>query len=57
MIGDKNGNIKAQVPNPAVDISLLHEILSWTREGASCDDVIERLRVRTVPPGYMYQTG
>jgi len=54
MIGDKNENIKAQVPNPAVDISLLREILSWTREGASCDDVIERLRVRTVPSGYTY---
>lgn len=51
-VADKNGSIKAQVPNPAVDANLLCEILSWNREGASIDDVVERLRVRTVPSGY-----
>ena len=49
-----NGNIRAEVPNPAVDIDLLREILSWTKGGASCDGVIERLRIRTVPSGYAY---
>lgn len=34
-IADKNGNIKVLVPNPTVDADLLHEILSWNREGAS----------------------
>jgi len=54
VIGDKNGNIKAEVPNPAVDSGLLCEILSWTKENASCDDVIEWLRTCTVPSGYTY---
>ena len=49
---EKNGNIKAKVPNPAVDSNLLCEILSWNREDISVDDIIERLRVRTVPIGY-----
>ena len=52
MIADSNGNVKAEVPNPAVDPGLLREILSWNRQGASVDDVIERLRVCTVPSGY-----
>ena len=54
MIVDKNGNIKVEVSNPAVDNSLLREILSWTRGGASSDDVIEWLRIRTVPSDYAY---
>ena len=49
---DKNVNIKAEVPNPAVDVNLLCEILTWNRQGIPFDGVIERLRIRTVPSGY-----
>lgn len=28
------------------------EIFQWTEAGAAEDDVIERLRLRTVPPGF-----
>jgi hypothetical protein len=39
-------------PNPAVGAALLKEILLWKLEGCSNDDVITRLRQRTVPEGY-----
>ena len=52
-IGDVNGNnIKAQIANPAVKHNLLTEILSWNQEGTTIDDVVARLRIRTVPPGH-----
>jgi len=53
LISDKNGNVKAEIPNPAVDVDLLREMLSWKRKGASFDDIVERLRIRTVPSGYV----
>ena len=44
-----DGSISALIPNPAVSAGLLNEIHSWQRP---IEDVIERLRLRTVPPGY-----
>ena len=53
MIGDKDGNVKAEIPNPAVDVDLLREVLSWKRGGASFDPIVEWLRICTVPSGYV----
>lgn len=44
-IGNKDGIVAASVPNPAISTELLKEI-------QQCDDVIGRLRMKTVPPGY-----
>lgn len=48
-----DGTVVASEPNPAVDAALLKEILLWKLEGCSNDDVITRLRQRTVPEGYI----
>ena len=48
----KDGNITAVLSNPAVTLDLLSEIKSWHEEGATVNDVVERLRLRTVPHGY-----
>jgi len=50
--GSKEGSISAVLYNPAISAELLDEINSWYTQGATVDDVIERLRLRTVPPGY-----
>lgn len=50
--GDTQGNIKARVPNPAVSSELLSEVFSWNQEGSGIEDVMARLRMRTVPSGY-----
>ena len=42
----------AEVGNPAVSSVLLRQIHSWIEAGASSDDVICRLRLRCVPPGF-----
>lgn len=47
-----NGTLAAMLPNNAVSLELLAEIQKWYLEGANQDDVVERLRLRTVPPGY-----
>lgn len=49
---DAEGNIKARVANPAISNCLLSEVLSWNQEGARIEDVVARLRMRTVPSGY-----
>ena len=41
--------VVARVRNPAVNFELLQEVYKWNMEGATMDDVIERLRLRTVP--------
>ena len=48
----EDGNITAVLSNPAVTVGLLSEIKSWYAEGATVNDVVERLRLRTVPCGY-----
>ena len=48
----EDGNITAVLSNPAVTVGLLSEIKSWYAEVATVNDVVERLRLRTVPCGY-----
>ena len=48
---NKDGNVTAVLPNPAISIKSLDGIKKWHAEGATIDDVIERLRLRTAPPG------
>ena len=50
---DDNGRIIARVTNPAVSSTLLQEVYQWNKEGATIDDIIERLRLRTVPSEYV----
>ena len=50
--GSKEGNVSAVQHNPGISAELLDEINSWYTQGVTVDDVIERLRLRTVPPGY-----
>ena len=50
--GNANGIFTAQVPNNAVSQDLLALIHGWITAGASMDDEVERLRLRTVPTGY-----
>ena len=47
-----DGNIGAEHHNPAVPSDVLKEIWEWKQQGATLEDVIDRLRSRTVPPGY-----
>lgn len=48
-----DGNIVAKLPNPSVSPDLLKEIYLWKKSGASNDDVLDRLRLRCVPTGYI----
>ena len=50
---DDNGRIIARVTNPAVSSTLLQEVYQWNKEGATINDIIERLRLRTVPSEYV----
>ncbi|XP_064390678.1 uncharacterized protein LOC135338466 [Halichondria panicea] len=52
-IESTDGSIQAVRKNPAVSASLLKEIHSWKRSGASLDDIVDRLRSRCVPPEYV----
>lgn len=47
-----DGTVTAKYHNPAVPVSVLDEIFQWINNGALMSDVIDRLRCRTVPPGY-----
>ncbi len=49
-----DGHIVALKENPAVSKELLAEIHGWKLEGATDNDVLCRLRQRTVPTGYSY---
>ena len=51
-VGQKDGKILPLRPNAAVPTQLLTEILQWREDGVLEDDIISRLRTRTVPPGY-----
>ena len=56
LLGMNDGNVVAEEPNPAVQTDVLTEILHLKEEKMSIEDVISRLRSRTVPPGYTYHT-
>ena len=47
-----DGRITAVVKNTVVCSELLREVSQWNAEGANIDDVIEQLRLRTVPSNY-----
>lgn len=42
----------AKYHNPAVPTTVLQEIVLWKAMGVSMDDIVDRLRTRTVPSGY-----
>ena len=43
--GSKEGTAFAVLHNPAINAELLDELHSWYAEGATEDDIIERLRL------------
>ena len=47
-----NGTLRPIKENRAVSQEVLLETKEWKELGLSEDDWIERLRLRTVPPGY-----
>jgi len=51
-----NGKTIAETPNSVVPQGLLEEIWCLRSHDISWDDVIQRLRLRTVPSGYTYCT-
>lgn len=46
----------AEMSNPAVGCNILKDIWKWKEEGCSQEDVIIKLRIKTVPAGYKYHT-
>lgn len=50
------GKVIAEDPIPAVPSSLIAEICKWREEGASLADIVCRLRERTVPNGFRFNT-
>ena len=55
-IGTADGEYTGCIPNPAVDSHLLERVHSWIKAGATTDDIIEWLRLETVPVGYKFHT-
>jgi len=51
-----DGKFVAEIPNPAVDETLLEEIWCMKSHGVCCSDIIHRLRIRTTPAGYTSST-
>ena len=47
-----DGQFVAEYQNPAVPNTILKEILSWKAQGATAEDVLYRLGIRMVPPGF-----
>ena len=47
-----DGTVTAEHHNPAIPLAMLMEIVEWKESGATMDDVVNRQRLRTVPPGY-----
>ena len=51
-----DGSFTATIPNVAVGNTLLEQINGWIKVGVKEDDVIDRLRLKTVPSSYTYHT-
>ena len=49
-----DGTIVAERENPAVPHAVLSDIWAWRKDGISMKDAVDRLRPRTVPPGYAF---
>lgn len=43
----------AKLPSNCVSQDILRKIVSWRKAGASTIDVVDRLRIQCVPPGYI----
>ena len=56
LLGLADGKIVAELSNPAVEEDLLKEIWLMKVIGIPWEDIIQRLRTRTVPAGYTYCT-
>ena len=50
-VGTADKEYTARIPNPAVESDLLERVHSWIKAGATTDDIIERLKLETVPVG------
>ena len=53
---DGDGDVVAEVENPAVSCEILEDVLQWREEDCCEADIITRLRSRTVPEGYTYSS-
>ena len=49
-----DGTVIAELDNPAVPQCILNEIQGWKEQGVSIQDIVQRLRPRTVPSGYVF---
>lgn len=49
-----DGTVVAECANPAVSNTLLQEIARWKKQGICMEDIVDRLRPRTVPAGYSF---
>ena len=52
VIGSGDGVVKALRSNPALTSEQLEEILVWKDEGCTMNDIVTRLRQRTVPKDF-----
>ena len=50
-VGTADKEYTARIPNPEVESDLLERVHSWIKAGATTDDIIERLKLETVPVG------
>ena len=48
-----DGSVVAEMHNVAVPSATLEEIVQWKKNGATYEDVIKRLRLKCVPPGFV----
>jgi len=48
-VGDANEQLTARVPNSAVHADLLKQVHGWLESGVTNDNVVDRLRLKTVP--------
>ena len=53
IIGNPDGSISAELPNPAVPEEVLEKIHRWKTRGLSDDHIIKNLRQETVPMGHI----
>jgi len=42
-IGSEDGSVTASLANPAISMEILKEIQQWYNQGATIDDVIDRV--------------
>ena len=47
-----DGSVTAEQPNDAISEETLQMILDWKRSGLEMNNIIDRLRSKTIPPGY-----